>query len=127
MDGWYLRWTVSYAVTSKWSNQGVARNSAGNLRWLGYGHDKDELEWEKQAGPWFEILSPARSILLREVEVRVSVWPSPAGRLNGKGAYRTGKSTRPWKPIPDRHAQLVRPLYSVSARGKEALESRLIE
>src|SRR5215831_11141181 len=44
----------------------VARDSAGNLRWLGYGHDKDELEWEKQAGPWFEILSPARSILLRE-------------------------------------------------------------
>ncbi len=44
----------------------VARDSAGNLRWLGYGHDKDELEWEKQAGPWFEILSPAGSILLRE-------------------------------------------------------------
>ena len=44
----------------------LARDSAGNLRWLGYGHDKDELEWEKQAGPWFEILSPAGSILLRE-------------------------------------------------------------
>jgi heavy metal sensor kinase len=44
----------------------VARDSAGNLRWLGYGHDKDELEWEKQAGPWFEILSPTGSILLRE-------------------------------------------------------------
>src|SRR6266403_1159829 len=44
----------------------VARDSAGNLRWLGYGHDKDELEWEKQAGPWFEILSPGGSILLRE-------------------------------------------------------------
>jgi heavy metal sensor kinase len=44
----------------------VARDSAGDLRWLGYGHDKDELEWEKQAGPWFEILSPAGSILLRE-------------------------------------------------------------
>jgi len=44
----------------------VARDSGGNLRWLGYGHDKDELEWEKQAGPWFEIMSPAGSILLRE-------------------------------------------------------------
>jgi heavy metal sensor kinase len=44
----------------------VSRDSAGNLRWLGYGHDKDELEWEKQAGPWFEILSPTGSILLRE-------------------------------------------------------------
>src|SRR6266403_915695 len=44
----------------------VARDSAGNLRWLGYGHDKDEVEWENQAGPWFEILSPAGSILLRE-------------------------------------------------------------
>jgi heavy metal sensor kinase len=44
----------------------VARDSAGNLRWLGYGHDKDEVQWEKQAGPWFEILSPAGSILLRE-------------------------------------------------------------
>jgi heavy metal sensor kinase len=44
----------------------VARDSAGNLRWLGYGHDRDEVEWEKQAGPWFEILSPAGSMLLRE-------------------------------------------------------------
>jgi heavy metal sensor kinase len=44
----------------------VARDSVGNLRWLGYGHDKDEVQWEKQAGPWFEILSPAGSILLRE-------------------------------------------------------------
>jgi heavy metal sensor kinase len=44
----------------------VARDSAGNLRWLGYGHDEDEVEWEKQAGPWFEILSPAGSMLLRE-------------------------------------------------------------
>jgi heavy metal sensor kinase len=42
----------------------VARDSAGSLRWLGYGHDKDE--WEKQAGPWFEILSPSGSLLLRE-------------------------------------------------------------
>jgi len=44
----------------------VARDSPGNLRWLGYGHDEDEVEWEKQAGPWFEILSPAGSMLLRE-------------------------------------------------------------
>jgi heavy metal sensor kinase len=44
----------------------VARDSAGNLRWLGYGHDEDEVEWQKQAGPWFEILSPAGSMLLRE-------------------------------------------------------------
>jgi heavy metal sensor kinase len=44
----------------------VARDPAGNLRWLGYGHDKDEVEWEKEAGPWFEILSPTGSILLRE-------------------------------------------------------------
>ena len=35
----------------------VARDPAGNLRWLGYGHDKDEVEWEKEAGPWFEIVS----------------------------------------------------------------------
>jgi len=44
----------------------VARDSAGNLRWLGYGHDEDEVEWEKQTGPWFEILSPTGSMLLRE-------------------------------------------------------------
>ena len=44
----------------------VARDSAGNLRWLGYGHDEDELGLEKQVGPWFEILSPTGSILLRE-------------------------------------------------------------
>jgi heavy metal sensor kinase len=44
----------------------VVRDPAGNLRWLGYGHDKDEAEWEKEAGPWFEILSPTGSILLRE-------------------------------------------------------------
>jgi heavy metal sensor kinase len=44
----------------------VVRDPVGNLRWLGYGHDKDEAEWEKEAGPWFEILSPTGSILLRE-------------------------------------------------------------
>ena len=44
----------------------VALDSAGNLRWLGYGHDEDEVEWEKQTGPWFEILSPTGSMLLRE-------------------------------------------------------------
>ena len=44
----------------------VARDAAGNLRWLGYRHDNDEVEGEKQAGPWFEILSPTGSVLLRE-------------------------------------------------------------
>jgi hypothetical protein len=44
----------------------VVRDPAGNLRWLGYGHDIDEAQWEKEAGPWFEILSPTGSILLRE-------------------------------------------------------------
>jgi heavy metal sensor kinase len=44
----------------------VARDAAGNLRRLGYGYDIDQAEQEKQAGPWFEILSPSGSILLRE-------------------------------------------------------------
>jgi heavy metal sensor kinase len=44
----------------------LVRDPAGNFRWLGYGHDKDKVEWEKEAGPWFEILSPTGSILLRE-------------------------------------------------------------
>jgi pseudoazurin len=44
----------------------VVRDQAGNLRWLAYGRDNDEVEWEKEAGPWFEILSPTGSILLRE-------------------------------------------------------------
>jgi heavy metal sensor kinase len=44
----------------------VVRDPAGNLRWLGYGDDKEGVEWEKEAGPWFEILSPTGSILLRE-------------------------------------------------------------
>jgi heavy metal sensor kinase len=44
----------------------VARDQSGNLRWPGYSRDNDEVEWEKEAGPWFEILSPAGSILLRE-------------------------------------------------------------
>jgi heavy metal sensor kinase len=44
----------------------VVRDPAGNLRWPGNGHDKDEVEWEKEAGPWFEIVSPSGSILLRE-------------------------------------------------------------
>ena len=26
----------------------VARDSAGNLRWLGYGHDKDEVQWKNK-------------------------------------------------------------------------------
>jgi HAMP domain-containing protein len=44
----------------------VVRDQAGNLRWPGSGQDNDEVEWEKEAGPWFEILSPTGSILLRE-------------------------------------------------------------
>ena len=44
----------------------VSRDTGGNLRRIGYGDDSDEAESEKQAGPWFEILSPSRSILLRE-------------------------------------------------------------
>jgi heavy metal sensor kinase len=44
----------------------VVRDPAGNLRSLGYGHGEEEVEWEKEAGPWFEILSPAGSVLLRE-------------------------------------------------------------
>src|SRR5260370_23970084 len=44
----------------------VVRDQAGNLRWPGSGHDKDEVEWEKEAGPWVEILSPTCSILLGE-------------------------------------------------------------
>jgi hypothetical protein len=83
----------------------VVRDPTGNLRWLGYGHDKDEVEWEKEADPWFEILSSTGSILLREglkflsgfiastrrdrvpAEELVSAWPSRAGRLNGKGGH----------------------------------------
>jgi heavy metal sensor kinase len=42
----------------------VTRDSSGQLHWQGYGHDPDEAE--KQIDPWFEILSPAGSILLRE-------------------------------------------------------------
>src|SRR6266478_8949886 len=26
----------------------VARDPAGNLRWLGYGHDKDEVQWKNK-------------------------------------------------------------------------------
>jgi heavy metal sensor kinase len=44
----------------------VARDAAGNLRRIGYGQDSDEVEGEKQAGPWFEILSPTGSVLLHE-------------------------------------------------------------
>ena len=44
----------------------VIRDPAGNLQWLGYGEDKEGVEWEEEAGPWFEILSPTGSILLRE-------------------------------------------------------------
>src|SRR6516225_4010403 len=44
----------------------VTRDAAGNLSRIGYGHDTDEAEIEKHAGPWFEILSLSGSILLRE-------------------------------------------------------------
>jgi heavy metal sensor kinase len=44
----------------------VSRDTGGNLRRIDYGDDSDEAEIEKQAGPWFEILSPSRSVLLRE-------------------------------------------------------------
>jgi HAMP domain-containing protein len=44
----------------------VVRDQTGNLRWPGSGQDNDEVEWEKEGGPWFEILSPTGSILLRE-------------------------------------------------------------
>ena len=39
----------------------VTRDPEGNFRWLGYGHKEEE-----QVDPWFEILSPAGSILLSE-------------------------------------------------------------
>jgi heavy metal sensor kinase len=44
----------------------VSRDETGYLRRLGYGDDSDEADSEKQAGPWFEILSPSGSILLHE-------------------------------------------------------------
>jgi heavy metal sensor kinase len=73
----------------------VARDSAGDLRWLGYGHDKDELEWEKQAGPWFEILSPAGSILLRE-------GPSSDGEAVSSLTHREG-AVAPFSAEMQRH------------------------
>ena len=46
----------------------VTRDSAGDLRWSGYGHDDDENDSEQPgaAGPWFEILSSEGTILLSE-------------------------------------------------------------
>jgi heavy metal sensor kinase len=44
----------------------VSRSETGGLSRLGYADDEDADEREKQAGPWFEALSPSGSILLRE-------------------------------------------------------------
>jgi hypothetical protein len=44
----------------------VARDSVGNLRWLGYGHDKDEVQWEKQAGPLMISFLMERTKFLRD-------------------------------------------------------------
>ena len=39
----------------------VSRDETGDLSRASYGDDEDAAEREKQAGPWFEILSPAGS------------------------------------------------------------------
>jgi len=44
----------------------VSRDETGDLSRSDYGGDEDAVEGEKQAGPWFEILSPSGSSLLRE-------------------------------------------------------------
>ena len=44
----------------------VSRDETGDFSRPSYGDDEDAAEREKQAGPWFEILSPSGSILLRE-------------------------------------------------------------
>jgi len=44
----------------------VSRDETGDLSRSNYGDDEDAVEREKQAGPWFEILSPSGSSLLRE-------------------------------------------------------------
>ena len=44
----------------------VVRDSDDDLRWPGYAHQEQATSLDDQAGLWFEILSPAGSILLRE-------------------------------------------------------------
>jgi heavy metal sensor kinase len=44
----------------------VSRDERGDLSRSNYGDDEDAVEGEKQAGPWFEILSPSGSSLLRD-------------------------------------------------------------
>jgi heavy metal sensor kinase len=44
----------------------VSRDERGDLGRSNYGDDEDAVEREKQAGPWFEILSSSGSILLRD-------------------------------------------------------------
>ena len=44
----------------------VSRDKTGDLSRSDYGGDEDAVEGEKQTGPWFEILSPSGSSLLRE-------------------------------------------------------------
>src|SRR5262249_26288036 len=44
----------------------VSRDETGDFSRPSYGDDEDAAEREKQAGPWFEILSPSGSTLLRE-------------------------------------------------------------
>jgi hypothetical protein len=46
----------------------VASDSEGDLSWPGYGHteNQDEPGRPDEAGPWFEILSSQREVLLRE-------------------------------------------------------------
>ena len=44
----------------------VSRDAAGSLSRLGYDSNRDEADSDQQAEPWFEILSPSGSILLRE-------------------------------------------------------------
>src|SRR6516225_10038051 len=44
----------------------VSRDETGDCSRPSYGDDEDAVEREKQAGPWFEILSPSGSSLLRE-------------------------------------------------------------
>ena len=68
----------------------VSRDAAGNLRRLGYGSNRDEADSDEQTEPWFEILSPSDSILLREGPS--SDWKilSPVRHLEaGFGAFST--------------------------------------
>jgi heavy metal sensor kinase len=44
----------------------VRDEGEGDLYWPGYGHEEGEEEAGRQAGPWFEIWSPAGALQLRE-------------------------------------------------------------